>query len=226
MPTPVHNAAAPDKETGFSWGRFFECRTEVRKRFPSVYKLEIKKKRSDIVMEGLKETGTGKILDVGASDRGLAEKVKKVYPSVVYKSMDVDRAGAHDYYSLDEVDDKFDVAVLSEVIEHLSFDDGMELLGKIRGVLVPGGRIVVSTPNMHHPNRWWMDSDHRTAYSYEVLGAALLAAGFEVEKIYRVYNDQFLKRLIRLYITAPLHRYLDVDFAKSVVVVGVRPGKP
>lgn len=203
----------------FSWSAFYEHRKGVRRAFPSVYKLKVKKKLLDVVTEEL--SGVEKILDVGAHTRDLGERIKRERPGVGFKTMDLDREKEHDYYSLDCVDEKFDIVILAEVIEHLGFEEGMELLKKLYDLLAPGGKIIVSTPNLHHPNRYW-DSDHKTPYRYEEISGALVSVGFEAKKIYRIYNDSFLKRLLRLYVMAPLHSYLDVDFAKSIVVVAAR----
>jgi hypothetical protein len=37
--------------------------------------------------------------------------------------------------------------------------------------------------------------------------------------MYRTYSDAFHRYLFRLYVMAPLHRYLGVDFAKSILVI-------
>jgi SAM-dependent methyltransferase len=192
----------------------------MRRAFRSVYKLKVKKKLFDVIMEKL--NGSEKILDVGASTRNLGERIKKEHGDVTYKTLDIDRENEHDFYSFEEIDEKFDLIVLSEVIEHLEFMEGIELLRKLRDLLLPGGRIIVTTPNTHHPNIWWSDSDHKTPYRFDVLGGALTWVGFDVENMYRIYNDQFLRRLVRLYIMASVHRYLDVDFAKSIVVVAAK----
>ncbi len=200
----------------FSWSTFYAHRKEIRKLFPSVYKLKLRKKLLDVVLEEV--SGAESILDVGASSRLLGEKIKVKFSSASYKTMDIDRANKHDYYSIGEIKEKFDIIVLSEVIEHIEFSDGIKLLGDLRGLLKSGGRLVVSTPNLNHPNRYW-DSDHRTPYRYEEIAGALLSVGYKVKKIYRTYNDQFFKRFVRIYLMAWLHRYLDVDFARSVIVV-------
>jgi SAM-dependent methyltransferase len=205
---------------GFSWGAFWKYRKQMRRAFRSVYKLKVKKKLFDVIMEKL--NGSEKILDVGASTRNLGERIKKEHGDVTYKTLDIDRENEHDFYSFEEIDEKFDLIVLSEVIEHLEFMEGIELLRKLRDLLLPGGRIIVTTPNTHHPNIWWSDSDHKTPYRFDVLGGALTWVGFDVENMYRIYNDQFLRRLVRLYIMASVHRYLDVDFAKSIVVVAAK----
>jgi len=200
----------------FSWSRFHSFRREIRKSFPSVYGLAIKKKIFDVIAEEMRDGG--KILDVGASVTLLREKIMKRFPSAVYKTMDIDRAQHHDYYDLADISETFDLIVLSEVIEHLEFQEGMSMLGRLLELLSDGGRMIVSTPNLHHPHRYW-DSDHKTPYRYDEISGALLSAGFNVENIYRIYNDRFLKWFFRIHVASHLHRYLDIDFAKSIIVV-------
>lgn len=202
---------------GFSWSKFYSCRKDIRKIYPSVYGIKIKKKLLDVILEALK--GNEKILDVGAYNKALGERIKNKFPSVTYKIMDIDRAQPHDYYSLEEITESFDIIILSEVIEHLEFKEGIILLKRLLDLLNSGGKIIISTPNIHHPNRYWWDSDHKTPYRYDEISGALLSVGFRIDKIYRIYNDQFLKRFFRIYVASHLHRYLDVDFAKSIVVV-------
>jgi SAM-dependent methyltransferase len=204
----------------FSWSRFYSYREEIRSVYPSVYKLKIKKKLLDLIVEELKKGN--KILDVGAYNRSLGEKIINKISPITYKTMDIDKTQPHDYYSLNEISESFDMIILSEVIEHLEFNEGITLLKRLLDLLNSGGKIIISTPNLHHPNRYW-DSDHKTPYRYDEIGGALLSVGFKVDKIYRIYNDQFFRRVFRIYAASHLHRYLDVDFAKSIVVVASKP---
>jgi SAM-dependent methyltransferase len=167
-----------------------------------------------------------RILDVGASDKRMQKRVKDVYPDILYKSMDIDRTIPHDYYSLDEIDEQFDLIILFEVIEHLELDQGVELLSRLNELLVDGGKLIISTPNIFHPNRFWTTATHKTAYSYEELGGIVLSQGLEVLAIYRCFNASVVKYLLRLTIFYPLHRILNVDFAKSIVVLAQRKGAP
>lgn len=205
----------------FSWSTFYAHRKAVRKIYPSIYKVQLRKKLFDVVMEELK--GGELVLDVGASTKALGDRIKKTGKAdVIYKTMDIDSATDHDYHSLEEIEEKFDVIILSEVIEHIEFNEGIEFLKSLKELLVPGGRLIVSTPNLNHPNRYFQDPDHKTPYTYETLGAALEESGLPLSVMYRIYNDSIIRRTLRLYITTWLYRYLDIDFAKSIVAVAVK----
>ncbi len=209
-----------DKKHSIDWGAFYRYRKEVIRLYPSVYHIEVRKKLLDVVAEELEDGQT--LLDVGAFNRGLENKLKRLRPAMVYKSMDIDRTMPHDYYSLDDIEESFHVIVMAEVIEHLRFEDGVEMLERLHGLLKPEGKLIVTTPNIHHPNMWMRDAQHITPYRFDVLGGALMLAGFSLKTIYRLYNDQFLRRLVRLYLMAPLHRWLDVDFAGTILAVAVK----
>jgi len=136
--------------------------------------------------------------------------------------MDIDRTNRHDFYSLDDVNEQFDVVLLFDVIEHLELDEGVQLLQQIRDVLLPEGLLMISVPNVFNPSRFWMDATHKTAYSYEELGGILLSQRFSVREIYRTFHASVPKYLLRRTLLYPLHRALNVDFAKSVLIVAER----
>jgi SAM-dependent methyltransferase len=208
-----------DSHISKSWSSHYALRKDVRKRYPSIWKVPLGKNRLEIV---LREAGDGiTLLDAGASNRELGDEIRKVYPGVTYRTMDVDRAAEHDYYSLDGIEEKFDLIVFSEVIEHLSVEEGRDALKKLGGLLKDGGRLIITTPNLFHPHRYW-DADHRTPYRYDDLAALLVGCGYSVESIYRLYNAPFVWRLLRVHLGALLHRYLDIDFARQIAVVASR----
>ncbi|MFZ3072698.1 MAG: hypothetical protein WA162_05605, partial [Thermodesulfobacteriota bacterium] len=75
----------------FSWSEFYAHRKEIRKIYPSVYGLALKKKLFDVVAGEIR--GKEKILDVGASTRRLGERIEgKLSAAITYKTMDIDRA--------------------------------------------------------------------------------------------------------------------------------------
>jgi 2-polyprenyl-3-methyl-5-hydroxy-6-metoxy-1,4-benzoquinol methylase len=134
--------------------------------------------------------------------------------------MDIDREQFHDFYSLEEIQESFDVVFLFEVIEHLGLEEGLQLLEKVYHLLNRQGRLVLTTPNVFNPSRFWRDATHRVAYCYDELGGLLLSQSFKIKGMYRTYNDAFHRYLFRVYVMSPLHRYLGIDFAKSILVVG------
>jgi SAM-dependent methyltransferase len=206
------------------WSRLFEKRYEIHKRHPSIWKVPLLRKRFPLICSVL-EPAPGKpptVLDVGAAERTMEARLRARFPGLVYKSLDVDPEGKHDYRSFDEVREPFDLVVLLEVIEHLTLEEGSRMLDDILKVLRPGGRLIVSTPNICHPWRYWVDATHRTPYSYENIGGLLLVRGFRVEALYRSYNASLLERAGRTLLT-PIHRALDIDYAKSIFVVAAKP---
>ena len=206
-----------------SWSKLFTYRDQIHGRYPEIWDLKILRKRFPLMLENIRDGE--KILDIGASNRNLEERLKRHYPNLIYKSMDVDREQVHDFYSLEEIQETFDVVFLFEVIEHMELEEGLNVLEKVYGLLHGGGRLILTTPNVFNPSRFWRDATHRVAYCYDELGGLLLAQGFQIRAMYRTYSDAFHRYLFRLYIMAPLHRYLGVDFAKSILVIAEKKSK-
>lgn len=203
-----------------SWYSLYGFRKQIRHKFPDFWDLKVVKKPFDVVKPFLRKDT--RLLDVGSGNRNLEKKLKRIYPGIIYKSMDIDTDRFHDYYSLDDVKEKFDVILLFEVIEHLAFEDAVQMLKKIKGLLVPGGRFILTTPNVYHPNRYW-EYSHKVSYRYDELGGLLLSLGYNVKRIYRIFNAPVIQRFIRLYLTSPIHHYFNIDFARSIALIAKKP---
>jgi SAM-dependent methyltransferase len=199
------------------WSQLINYRDQIHERYPQIWDLKLIKRPSRLV-KSLLRPGMH-ILDVGASDRRMQKRIRDVCPDILYRSMDVDRSVPHDYYSLDNIDEQFDLIILFEVIEHLELEEGVVMLSRLNELLFDGGTLIISTPNIFHPNRFWTTATHKTAYSYEELGGIVQSQGFDVLGIYRTFNTSLLKYVLRLTLFYPLHRILNVDFAKSIVVL-------
>jgi 2-polyprenyl-3-methyl-5-hydroxy-6-metoxy-1,4-benzoquinol methylase len=204
------------------WSKLINYREQVHERYPQIWDLKLIKRPSWLLKRHLRPGM--RILDVGASDRRMERRVKDVYPDILYKSMDIDRSVDHDCYSLDDINEQFDLIILFEVIEHLELEQGVAMLGRLRELLTDGGTLIISTPNIFNPSRFWLDATHTTAYSYEELGGIVLSQGFEVLGIYRTFHASLLQYFLRLTLFYPLHRILNVDFAKSIVVLAQGKG--
>ena len=199
------------------WSQIIQYRDQIHDRYRKIWHIPLIKRRFSLIDRNIRP-GI-RLLDVGAGERGMEDKIVAKHDAVVYKSMDIDRHLPHDYYSLDDIDEQFDLVLLLDVIEHLALEDGVKMLQRINELLIDGGNLIINTPNIFNPNRFWLDATHKVAYSYEELGGILLSQGFDVVEIYRTYTDSFPKYFLRLTLCYPLHRILNVDFAKSILIL-------
>jgi 2-polyprenyl-3-methyl-5-hydroxy-6-metoxy-1,4-benzoquinol methylase len=82
---------------------------------------------------------------------------------------------------LAEVDRRWDVVSMIDVIEHFSKSEAFDLLLLVRGVLKPGGRVILQTPNMQSPFaslNLYHDLTHEWAYTEASIEQLLRACGF------------------------------------------------
>lgn len=201
-----------------SWSGLYSKRMQVKAAYPSIWTVPVVKKELELLLPNIREGS--RVLEVGAGDRRFGEKLKRHFRNLTFKSMDIDRESTQDFYSLNEIQEEFDLIFLFEVIEHLSPSEGLHMLERLHQLLVHGGLVLVGTPNLYHPHRYFGDLTHRTPYKYEELGGVLLLAGFRNIRAHRIYNDAWLRRLFRLHLGVYLHKYLDLDFAKTVILEG------
>lgn len=214
----VHDMAAKIE----SWSALYRHRQQVKQRYPGIWSVPVVKKEMDrllaIVADG------ARVLEVGAGDRRFGRKLQAQRPGVEYRSFDVDPETRQDWYRIEDVEGTFDCIYAFELIEHLTPEEGRALLRTLRGLLREGGTLLLGTPNLYHPHRYWGDITHKTPYKYEELGGLMMMAGFALPHVYRIYNDAWLRRWFRLHVGVILHRYLDIDFAGTVLLeAGVAP---
>ena len=200
----------------FPWSRLMEARKTFRRARRGFWSLPLIRKAEDLVLAAARPGCT--VLDVGAGDRGLEKGLREEAGAGAYTSVDPDPEGAHDFRALEEVEGQFDVVACLEVIEHLAADRAVALLSGIHSHLAPGGRLVLSTPNVMNPTAFLTTLDHRTPFAWDELGGLLTLVGYRVERMVRVKNDAWLRRTSRRAVL-PLHRILGVDFARSIAVV-------
>ena len=202
------------------WSRIGRARARQEGRFPTVLKLPLVHDLHRRVLE-LCPPGA-RVLDVGAHDRSLGERLRAKDPSIAYKSMDVDDTHPHDYRTLEEIDETFDSIYCLSVIEHLSPAEGFELLERLFCLTAPGGRLVVLTPNVFHPNYFWRDVTHTTPWPYNDLAGARLEAGYGEVALYRVADNPRLKDRLRRWRWHGMLKMLKIDFAIHILAVAHR----
>jgi len=97
------------------------------------------------------------------------------------KGLDVARADLFDY--LPQQKEQFDGIFSSNLIEHFSAKDAIQFVRMAFGALVPGGIILISTPNpgslIVHLNEFWRDATHIRLYSRSLLEFLCAWVGFE-----------------------------------------------
>jgi len=200
-----------------SWSRLNEARKAVRSRWPTIRRLPVIARSTRYAAARIRPGE--KVLDFGASEGKFGRRLAE---GVLYRTLDTDPAVRADYRAIAEVEPgSFDVVTCFETIEHLALEEAREMLEGAARVLRPGGRLFVSTPNVHHPWSFLRSATHLTPFCYDELGGLIESAGFVVDGLFRCHRDAFLKSLVRK-IAAPLYRLLGVDYAKSILAVAHR----
>lgn len=201
-----------------SWSQLYAHRRAAAARFgKTVFALPIVKRVRDVLRA---EIGAGEaVLEVGAGDRHLQAWLEQSLPGVSYESIDPDPAGAHDYRDLADVAKTYDGIFALEVIEHLPLEAIGPWLQRLRELLRPGGRLVLSTPNTFYPPAFLRDATHRTPLCYDELAGLVAASGLEVRRVVRVYHDPLHRWLLRRVVFGWLFRLIGIDFARQIVLV-------
>src|SRR5436309_13444290 len=149
----------------------------------------------------------GRVLDVGASSGYLAEPLAERGNTIVGLELDAEAARDAEAYcervlvgdvetmELPLEPGSFDVVLCGDVVEHLR--DPVATLVRLRPFLKPGGRLVLSTPNVANwairlsllGGRWrdtdrgLLDRTHTHLFTGATLAEAVERAGYRVEQI-------------------------------------------
>jgi hypothetical protein len=202
------------------WDELISCRDQIYERYPRIWDLKLIRKPSTLLKNYLHSRL--RILEIDINEKKIPGKLETIRPDVIYTRINLDRELTFDSYLSDDAHKQLDFIILFEVIEQLEMEQGMELLNRLNKLLVNGGKLIISTPNIFNPVQVWKDADFRTAYSYEELGGIILSQGFEVLGVYRTFHASALDYLLRLALFYPMYRILNVDFAKSIVILATK----
>jgi SAM-dependent methyltransferase len=202
---------------GLSWSRLNEARRAVRGRWRTIWKLPIIPRSMRHAAAQIRPPE--RVLDVGASDGRFG---RRLLNGVVYETLDTDPEVAATHRSFADIPaGSFDVVTSFETIEHLTLPEACAMLKGAARALKPGGRLYISTPNIHHPWAYLRSATHKTPFCYDELGGLIEMHGFAVESLFRCHKDALLKGALR-WISYPLYRCVGVDWAKSILAVGRR----
>jgi len=203
------------------WSQLFKHRQAVSKQYPSIWSLPIAPRYSDVLLRTDIEPTA--LLEMGAGERGLNNKIAKQWPNCRYASFDIDPHGNHDFFRLEDITGTYDIVCMFEVIEHVPPQLALTMLNKCFEVLKPGGLLMITTPNIYYPPGFLRDATHITPWCYDELGGIAKLAGFEIKQLYRLYKEALLKQFIRRFCAYPLFRLLRIDFAKQIILVAKKP---
>jgi hypothetical protein len=205
------------------WSNLINYRDQIYERYRKIWHIPLIKRRFRLIERNIRPGM--RLLEVRAEGRGIDDKIAKKHNKVIYRSMDIDRClPPRDFSSLDEIEEQFDLILLSDVIEHLELGEGVKMLKRLNKLLVKRGKLFINTPNIFTPGRLWLNTTCKVAYSYEELGGILLSQGFEVLGIYRIHNAPFPKFFLMIALFYLLHRILNVDFAESILIKACKRG--
>lgn len=217
-------SGAPGGGDHSSWSRMYAARRAAARQLGPLWGLPLVRRASRVVLASV-QPGS-RVLEIGAGDRRLAPRIAARNPGGSYESLDPDPALFHDYRSLDEVAGPYDLIVALEVVEHLPLAELREWLPRVVGLLSPGGRLVLSTPNTFYPPAYLRDATHQTPLCYDELAGLVTLAGGRVEQVWRVQHDPWPTAWVRRWACGWLFRLLGIDYARQIVLRASRAEVP
>ena len=180
--------------------------------------------------------GLGPVLDLGCGSGTLLESLHKL--GVPAQGVDASPTAVHTCVSrgfnavqndifqyLESAEPNSQGAVFAgHVVEHLSPDRARTLFARVWGVLRPGGRFILLTPNPRNlyvvGEGFWVDPTHVRLYPGPLLKTLALDAGFSHCEIHRWWRGlpirQVVTGLLRWGMTAGLHSPTPTLLAEAV----------
>jgi SAM-dependent methyltransferase len=141
--------------------------------------------------------GARRVLDVGSGLMYFGELLREI--GVEVTGVDIDPAmvqagrekGFHviqgDHRALVEITSPFDGVHISHVVEHLDGDALLDLIRTSISSLVPGGLLVIRTPNWSNrfvrEHLFWMDHTHKRPYPRQLLVKILSDLGVTILEV-------------------------------------------
>lgn len=203
----------------FEYGFYDDCLKECSDKFGNIFGLPI---IDSPYIEIAKHYQKGNILDLGSGKKKpLGEIMKDKLNDGNYYSLDTDPRGKFDFNDIKEIpkDLKFDLIVANQVFEHLDIEESIDLMIDAGKLLTDGGKIIVTVPNISHPNRQRSNITHKTPWGFWSLYMPFKMANLEVVKVAR-YSKRHPKGLIEKIIIYYVSRVYRMDWCDSILMIG------
>ena len=89
------------------WSQLYKHRKSVAQKFGELWQLPIEKRYHAILIP-LGKAGTT-LLEIGAGDRSLQNRLAKQWFDFTYKSCDIDKSHPHDFFDIHDVTGQYDL---------------------------------------------------------------------------------------------------------------------
>nr|MBA4404742.1 hypothetical protein [Nanoarchaeum sp.] len=150
------------------------------------------------------------VLDYGSGDQKLKDFIKN--KNADYFSLDTDSSVNSDFKTLEEIPKSllFDKIIFCEVIEHINYNEFINILEKLKKHMNKGTELLITTPNIYYLKIF--EITHLQFYKPKNIKMLLDNLGFET-KIYRLWikSKNPLVELIRI-IRFPFTYFFEIDF--------------
>ena len=216
----TNNKDIPEFEYGFYSDSLQECYN----KFGDIFQLPI---IHNPFQEILLQYSEGNILDIGAGKEKLFfSAIKDKLTSGEYFSLDTDPQGTFDFNSVENLpnDLQFSLITANQVFEHLDIQASIEMMYKASIHLERAGKLIVTVPNIAHPNRQISNITHITPWGYNSFYMVFKYANLEVTEICRYskrHPTGFMEKIITKYIS----RVYRMDWCDSILMIGTKSGK-
>ncbi len=207
------------------------------------------------IVERLPHNREAHVVDIGCGNGSLVHQIRQAgYMHVVGVDVSAEQVELARERSLDDIiqadllewldttDERFDAVVAVDLIEHFDPADVLDALDRVWRVLVPGGRVIIRTPNAEGPfgaRYRYSDLTHGLAFTARSMRQVLHACGFIDVEVYATAPvahglKSFLRKIIwrmidgilRLYLTVELGTAKDAILTQNLVAVATRPQLP
>ena len=141
----------------------------------------------------------GPMLDIGCGRgllMGLMHDIGARATGIDLSAMQVDYCRANGFdarnveaseFLREQDDNSYSAVTMLHIVEHLSFDDLLRMLSDIYRVLVPGGILLIETPNPENlfisSVMFHIDPTHVRPVTYQFISTVLSVIGFEAERL-------------------------------------------
>ena len=165
------------------------------------------------------------LLDFGAGDLSLKKRFEAAGFKGKWLTCDLSKEFNYDFTTIDEViasGTKVDAVLVLEVIEHMTLPEFEDFVPKLKKILNPNGKIILSTPNATAVNAVWSgDYTHVKTYPLQDLWAIFSLIGFDCIPYRVVWTvaRPTLWNWIELQINRVLTHFLGLDYANGVALL-------